>query len=189
MNRRELFLKVWTRLMRAGIAAVIGIPAVQYVLDTFRKAPQTSATFVRVKRLKDLPPHKPTLVPIMGRKLDAWTQYEETIVGRVWLVRLDEGEAGENSKVIALSSICPHTGCQVRSTSDQPGFFCPCHQAKFAENGDIAGSVQPGAASPAPRGMDSLKCDIVKLEATGDFWVEVRYEKFKQGDARKIPLA
>lgn len=170
------------------IVAVIGLPAVQYVLDTFRKTSRSSSSLVRVKRLKDLVPHKPTLVPIVGRKLDAWTQYEETIIGRVWLVRQDEGEPSESTKVLALSSICPHTGCQVRATSGSPGFFCPCHQAKFGSDGAMAGSMEPGATSPAPRKMDSLECQVVKHETTGDFWIEVKYELFQQGVEKKIPL-
>lgn len=188
MNRREL-LKWCARTLRVGIAAVIGIPAVQYVLDTFKKSPRESAGLTRVKRLKDLPPNKPTLVPIMGRRLDAWTQYEATIIGQVWLIREGDGEPSETTKVLALSSICPHTGCQVRTLASSPGFFCPCHQAKFNQAGDMDGSTQAGAKSPAPRGMDSLECQVVKHEGTGDLWVEVKYERFKQGDVKKIPLA
>jgi len=188
MNRREFFLKTWARGMRTAIAAVIGIPSIQYVLDTFRKPQRAASDYVRVKRLKDLPLKKPTLVPIMGRKLDAWTQYEETIIGRVWLVRQDDGEPTKTSKVLALSSICPHTGCQVRSISESTGFFCPCHQAKFKEDGNMDGSMESGALSPSPRRMDSLECNVVEHETTGDLWVEVKYERFQQGIEKKVSL-
>lgn len=188
MNRREFFLKSWARLMRTAIAAVIALPAIQYILDTFRKPTRSALSHVPVKRLKDLPPHKPTLVPIKGRKLDAWTQHEETIVGRVWLIRQEEGEPSETTKVLALSSICPHTGCQVRCLPELTGFFCPCHQAKFAEDGAMAGSMEAGAPSPSPRGMDELDCQIVKNATTGDLWVEVKYERFQQGVEQKVPL-
>lgn len=188
MNRREFFLKGWTKLMRSAIAAVVAIPSVQYILDTFRKPSQSASSHIRVKRLKDLVPNKPTLVPIMGRKLDAWTLYEETNIGRVWLIRTEETEPSESSKVIALSSVCPHTGCQIRDISGASGFFCPCHQAKFANDGSIAGSMEPGAPSPSPRAMDSLECRVVKHEETGDFWIEVKYDRFQQGVEKKIPL-
>ena len=52
------------------------------------------------------------------------------------------GDAGD---FIALSSTCPHLGCQVRWEEHNNRFFCPCHNGVFDPSGKaIAGP--PGEA-------------------------------------------
>jgi hypothetical protein len=36
--------------------------------------------------------------------------------------------------------------------------------------------------------MDSLDCRIVQDEQSGQWWVEVRFEKFKQGLTTKVAM-
>ena len=40
---------------------------------------------------------------------------------------------------IALSSVCPHLGCQVHWQTAQSQFFCPCHNGSFDANGKPTG--------------------------------------------------
>ncbi|MAG55819.1 MAG: hypothetical protein CMJ83_05975 [Planctomycetes bacterium] len=40
---------------------------------------------------------------------------------------------------IALSSICPHLGCQVRWEAQHERFFCPCHNGVFDATGKGTG--------------------------------------------------
>ena len=57
-----------------------------------------------------------------------------------------QGERGEADDFIALSSICPHLGCQVHWEAHHDRFFCPCHNGAFdAEGKAIAGP--PAAAN------------------------------------------
>jgi nitrite reductase/ring-hydroxylating ferredoxin subunit len=55
------------------------------------------------------------------------------------------GETGGAGDFVALSSTCPHLGCQVHWESQNDRFFCPCHNGAFdAEGTGISGP--PGEA-------------------------------------------
>ena len=45
------------------------------------------------------------------------------------------GEAGTADDFVALSSICPHLGCQVHWQGPKNRFFCPCHNGVFDPQG------------------------------------------------------
>jgi nitrite reductase/ring-hydroxylating ferredoxin subunit len=46
-----------------------------------------------------------------------------------------QGSAGTADDFIALSSACPHLGCQVHWESNRNRFFCPCHNGVFNPQG------------------------------------------------------
>jgi len=49
---------------------------------------------------------------------------------------------------LALSSTCPHLGCQVHWETKNSRFFCPCHNGAFDPNGvAIAGPPKEGGQS------------------------------------------
>lgn len=52
---------------------------------------------------------------------------------RVAITRL--GETGTVADFIALSSVCPHLGCQVHWEQPKQRFFCPCHNGAFDPQG------------------------------------------------------
>jgi Rieske Fe-S protein len=45
------------------------------------------------------------------------------------------GKKGEVGDFIALSSVCPHLGCQVHWEGQNNRFFCPCHNGAFSAEG------------------------------------------------------
>jgi Rieske Fe-S protein len=45
------------------------------------------------------------------------------------------GERGTDDDFLALSSTCPHLGCQVHWESANRRFFCPCHNGVFDPSG------------------------------------------------------
>jgi nitrite reductase/ring-hydroxylating ferredoxin subunit len=49
---------------------------------------------------------------------------------------------------VALSSTCPHLGCQVRWEAQNNRFFCPCHNGVFDASG-VATGGPPGEAGQA----------------------------------------
>ena len=51
----------------------------------------------------------------------------------------------DDEGLYAISTLCTHLGCVVRSTSD--GFHCPCHGSRFAADGEVT-------RGPAPRGLE-----------------------------------
>ncbi len=52
---------------------------------------------------------------------------------------------------IALSSTCPHLGCQVRWESQNDRFFCPCHNGVFDPSGVATGGPPAEAGQTLPR--------------------------------------
>jgi Rieske Fe-S protein len=56
----------------------------------------------------------------------------------VVISRIDSN--GDESDFVALSSVCPHLGCQVHWEGQNNRFFCPCHNGAFDPQGNaIAG--------------------------------------------------
>jgi Rieske Fe-S protein len=184
MNRRTLL--AWLSYgMQACIAAAIAIPGMQYVLAGLRPGRKSQATHQRVARLADLRVGQPLQVAVMGRKQDGWTLADSQVVGRVWLVRSD----GPEPQVQAFTSVCPHMGCQIQLNAQATNFICPCHRAAFGRSGEPLPASQTGERNHAPRAMDSLDCQIVQDETSGESWVEVKYEKFEPGLTRKVVRA
>ncbi len=50
-----------------------------------------------------------------------------------------QGEGGDAGDFIALSSVCPHLGCQVHWEPQNNRFFCPCHNGEFDPQGKATG--------------------------------------------------
>ena len=183
MNRRELLEWVSSGLATA-VATVVGVPGISYFLGGNQRESSRGSQFSRLLKVKDLVPGRPTIVPIMGQKLDAWVQSDQQAIGRVWLVRDADSsiETGsEKQSVRALSTICPHMGCQVQVQSGGKNFVCPCHRASFGVGGQRLPDLRNGDRNIAPRDLDELECRLVRDDETGDNWVEVKYEKFKTG--------
>jgi Rieske Fe-S protein len=87
----------------------------------------------------------------------AWQFVTETETIDVGQSLLYQGPAGETINIarqareggagdfIALSSTCPHLGCQVRWEAQNDRFFCPCHNGVFDPAGRGIGGP-PGEA-------------------------------------------
>lgn len=52
---------------------------------------------------------------------------------------------------LALSSTCPHLGCQVQWQKDNNRFFCPCHNGTFDPTGKGIGGPPGEAGQSLPR--------------------------------------
>lgn len=64
---------------------------------------------------------------------------------------------GTEEDFIALSSTCPHLGCQVRWEGQHDRFFCPCHNGVFDPSGR-------GVAGPPGDAGQSLPRYALKVE-------------------------
>jgi Rieske Fe-S protein len=58
---------------------------------------------------------------------------------------------GTADDFIALSSTCPHLGCQVRWEQQNNRFFCPCHNGVFDPSGKATGGPPGEAGQSLPR--------------------------------------
>jgi len=73
--------------------------------------------------------------------------YRTPIGERVTLARA--GATGTADDFVALSSTCPHLGCQVHWQAPQGRFFCPCHNGVF----DPAGKAVSGPPADAGQSL------------------------------------
>ena len=86
---------------------------------------------------------------------------------------------GSATDFIALSSTCPHLGCQVHWEAHNNRFFCPCHNGVF----DPSGKALEGP--PAQAGQ-SLPRYPLKLEK-GLLFIEVPTQELAMGPGRILP--
>jgi Rieske Fe-S protein len=59
--------------------------------------------------------------------------------------------SGGAADFVALSSTCPHLGCQVRWEGQNNRYFCPCHNGTFDEAGKATGGPPGDAGLSLPR--------------------------------------
>jgi len=83
---------------------------------------------------------------------------------------------GDSDDFIALSSTCPHLGCQVRWEAQNNRFFCPCHNGVFDPSG-VATGGPPGEAG------QSLSRYPLKVEG-GLLHIAVPPPRFSAADAQ-----
>lgn len=101
-----------------------------------------------------LPPHT-------GRLLQQFvTRVSEVAVGQTLLYRTPDGRTvnvtrraanGTADDFIALSSTCPHLGCQVGWEPQNNRYFCPCHNGTFDAAGKATGGPPGDAGQSLPR--------------------------------------
>ncbi|MBL8735264.1 MAG: Rieske (2Fe-2S) protein [Planctomycetes bacterium] len=93
-------------------------------------------------------------------------RYQTPAGATVNITRRGSGQAAAD--FVALSSTCPHLGCQVHWQSDQNRYFCPCHNGVFDPSGKGIGGP-PGDAG------QSLKPFDLRVEG-GLLYIEVPLE-------------
>jgi menaquinol-cytochrome c reductase iron-sulfur subunit len=159
-----------TALGTCALAAATGGPAIALALaplQTHGAAGRWVKTTLKLEQLKEGEARR---VPIVDDRHDAWTIEQKVQLGSVWLIR-------RGDKVIAFSSVCPHLGCSVNTTSPRDpsaGFACPCHTSSFDASGKRTGG-------PSPRDLDSLETKVVE-----DGFVAVDFRRFRIGIEDKV---
>jgi Rieske Fe-S protein len=81
----------------------------------------------------------------------------------VVVARLGEGETADD--IIALSSICPHLGCQVHWEPQNDRFFCPCHNGAFDREGKPTAGPPKSANQPLTQFPVKVEGRLVFVEA------------------------
>jgi Rieske Fe-S protein len=88
------------------------------------------------------------------------TRVSDVAVGATLLYRTPDGrtvnvtrraQTGAATDFIALSSTCPHLGCQVRWEAQNERYFCPCHNGTFNTEGTATGGPPGDAGQALPR--------------------------------------
>jgi cytochrome b6-f complex iron-sulfur subunit len=102
------------------------------------------------------------LFPARGRKLEWFfvagvdrlapgesLLYRSPAGERVTIARRGPGNGAED--FLALSSVCPHLGCQVHWEPQNSRFFCPCHNGVFDPSGRATSGPPADAGQALPR--------------------------------------
>jgi len=186
MNRRSL-LKWISRAVGWVCAGIVAIPGLSFITAPLRRRARKGVT-QRVAPLANLRAGVPVQAAVTGSRQDAWFHYDREIVGRIWLLReSDESVAPQDTNVKVFSAICPHLGCTVGFDRDGQTFNCPCHKAFFRISGEPVGDKELGYHNPTPRNLDLLDSRVVQDEQSGEWWVEVDYQKFEHGLTKQVP--
>jgi Rieske Fe-S protein len=147
ISRRD-FVKLTTAALGTIMGAVIGLPAIDYLIDPALKAPKTDA-WIPLGKLEKFEIGKPALVTFTRSKVNGWEKTANSY-GMFVLKKSD-------TDVLVLSNICTHLSCRVNWKEDRQEYVCPCHDAQFGINGEVL-------SGPPPRPLDSFSGDQVKVE-------------------------
>lgn len=75
-----------------------------------------------------------------------------------------QGGSGNVDDFIALSSTCPHLGCQVHWEGQNNRFFCPCHNGVFDPKGKGIGGPPGDAGQSLPQYPLKLENGLLFIE-------------------------
>jgi menaquinol-cytochrome c reductase iron-sulfur subunit len=143
MSRRD-FVTLVTAAVGAIMTVVIGLPAIDYLIDPALRGQKTS-TWIPLGKLDSFPIGKPTLSTFTTTTANGW---EQTVTSYgVFVVRKSDTE------VVALSNKCTHLGCHVNWQDSRQEYVCPCHDAHFGLYGDVH-------SGPPPRPLDRYETKV-----------------------------
>ena len=143
ITRRD-FVRVVTAILGTLMGAVIGLPAIGYILAPALKI-QSSDAWIPAGPLEGYPAGVPTLFNFTRSKVNGWEKTTNSY--GVFILRR------KNDEILALSSTCTHLSCRVSWKPEENWYACPCHAGFF----DIEGDVIEG---PPPRPMDKYETKI-----------------------------
>ena len=136
MSRRE-FVTITVAALGAVMTAVIGIPAIGFLLSPSVGRQKTDA-WVSLGPLENYPVGEPTLFTFTRSTVNGWERTANSY--GVYVYRENEGD------VSTFSNLCTHLSCRVTWHEDDQIYVCPCHDGYF----DIEGAVVSG---PPPKPM------------------------------------
>jgi Rieske Fe-S protein len=143
LSRRE-FLGIATFSIVGLISAIMGIPAIAYIIGpALRK--KEAEEWVRLGSTAKVELGTPTLFKAKIERQTGWILNEKEL--SIYVLT-------ENGRdFAAMSNVCTHLGCRVRWISEQSLFFCPCHNAAFDKDGEVVDG-------PPPRPLDRYEVKI-----------------------------
>lgn len=158
MSRRD-FIKVTTGIVGGVIGALIGLPAVAYLLDPAFKAGGKEG-WVAIGKLEDMKVGVPYPFSFTRVQVNGW---ERTATNRGGFA-IRKSEVPQD--ILILNSRCTHLGCTVNWKDEAQAFVCPCHDASFSKEGAVLGG-------PPPRPLDRFS----EFRVTGDGVLEILYKE------------
>jgi Rieske Fe-S protein len=147
LNRRGFVAGVVT-FLGGIIAAVIGLPAVGYLLSpSFRKRSSSSdKEWVPLGLVENLVEDEPTLFSFTRTQRVGWETTARSY--GIYVIR----KAGTAFDV--FSNVCTHLSCRVSWKEELGEYLCPCHDGHFGIDGSII-------SGPQPRPLDQFEYRVV----------------------------
>ncbi|MBM3990625.1 MAG: Rieske (2Fe-2S) protein [Planctomycetes bacterium] len=158
-DRRSFLASASSLGMLAGLGASYGTAGFYAARYLYPSKPREKA-WMFLARLADV---------AVGGSLSYTTPAGE----RVTLAR--GGSTGTAEDFVALSSTCPHLGCQVHWEAQNQRFFCPCHNGAFDKSGK-------GISGPPGDAGQSLPRYPLRVEG-GLLYIEVPTKSLEVADA------
>jgi menaquinol-cytochrome c reductase iron-sulfur subunit len=122
---RRGFVAGMVALLGTIIGAIIGLPAVGYLLSPALKKSQTeSDTWVPLGLVDELPVDEPTLFTFTRTKQIGWERSANSY--GIYVLKKPDGQ---------IETVSWH--------EDQGQYVCPCHDGRFAIDGSIISGPQP----------------------------------------------
>jgi menaquinol-cytochrome c reductase iron-sulfur subunit len=146
LSRNE-FVKIVVGAVGTCIGAVVALPAVGYLLTPALESIRTNTgeNWIPAGPLENYQVGKPQLFSFTRTKTNGWDR--TTTSYGIYILRKTDTETR------AFSNICTHLSCRVTWNEEQQLYLCPCHDAAFAIEGQVAGG-------PPPRPMDEYPTKV-----------------------------
>jgi Rieske Fe-S protein len=143
ISRRD-FVKLTTAAVGAFITAVVGLPAIAYLIEPALTTSSSDA-WIPLGKLDGFEVGKPTLSTFTRSQASGWEKAVNSY--GVFVLRKSPTE------VVAFSNVCTHLGCRVNWQADKKEYVCPCHDGHFNIDGRVV-------AGPPPRPLDTYETKV-----------------------------
>jgi len=125
MDRRS-FVKIVTAALGSVMAAVVGLPVIQYFISP-ALGKTAGDDWISLGSLDNYPFDLPTLFNFNITQVNGWER--STLSYGAFVLRKE------------------HLSCRVNWNEESSEFYCPCHAAFFDKNGEVV-------SGPPPRPLD-----------------------------------
>lgn len=143
MDRRS-FVKIVTASLGSVMAAVIGLPAIQYFISPALGKGEEDQ-WISLGPLENYPLDTPTLFNFTISKVNGWEK--SSMSYGAFVLRQDGKDP------VIFSDVCTHLSCRVNWDEESQEFYCPCHAAFFDKHGGVV-------SGPPPRPLDQYEFKI-----------------------------
>jgi Rieske Fe-S protein len=155
VSRRD-FVRIVTAFLGTVIGAVVGLPAIGYLIAPAAKG-QESEGWVPLGKVEDFPVESPVLRTFVRTKINGWEKTSNSY--GVYVMR------HEGDQFTILSNACTHLSCRVSWNEERQAYLCPCHDAVFAKDGSVL-------SGPPPKALKSYNPEGGGNEEDGEYKVE-----------------
>jgi menaquinol-cytochrome c reductase iron-sulfur subunit len=135
VSRRD-FIKVTTGIVGEIIGAVIGLPAVYYMIDPALREGAKEA-WIPIGKLENMEIGKPYPFSFTRVQVNGWERTSTSRGG--FVIRNSDGP----DDLFILNSQCTHLACTVNWSENDQVYLCPCHDAKFDPQGEVLDGPPP----------------------------------------------